>query len=231
MSGKGHQPSASRRQKGKFPAYQLFSRAPQSSHALGPVPEIQIDGPSGTQSLGDIRSSGHDGSIGSHPERSLAIVPTAASSRSLGGSETSPLRRTIKWFGKWSSSNRRRPTLSHPGLSVANTRLHPAPDTSWLSHLCPEQNVGNPPSTPSIPTTIDTIPSLHSQLESIGSDPEVLGPTGPPPALAGDRKKPIIIGTTKLLLQAATFALKASPIPLLGEIPNLLLSFLQVYEV
>ncbi|KAF8324167.1 uncharacterized protein EI90DRAFT_2363816 [Cantharellus anzutake] len=226
MSGKDQLPPASRRQKGKFPAYRPFSHAPQSSQA---APEIQIDGPEATQSLDDL-------STGSLPERSLAIVPTAPSSRSLGGSETSPLRRISNWFGKWSSPNRRhRSPPPHPEPSVAKIRPHPAPDTSRLSHLHPEQNVdGNRRSTPSIQTAADTTSSLHSQLERMGLDsdvPSLLEATALSPAPAGDGKKPVIIGTTKLLLQVGAFALKASPIPLLGEIPNLLLKFLQVYEV
>ncbi|KAF8324187.1 uncharacterized protein EI90DRAFT_2365430 [Cantharellus anzutake] len=226
MSGKDQLPPASRHQKGKLPAYQPFSHALQSS---GAAPEIQIDGPEATQNLDDF-------SIGSHPERSLPIVPTALSSRSLGRSATSPLHRITKWFGKRSSPNRRHKSPpSHPEPSVANIRLHPAPDTSRLSHLYPEQNVdGNRRSTSSIQTVVDTTSSLHSQPERMGLDSDVpsvseataLSPAAP----AGDRKKPVIIGTTKLLLQVGAFALKASLIPLLGEIPNLLLKFLQVYE-
>ncbi|KAF8324202.1 uncharacterized protein EI90DRAFT_2367057 [Cantharellus anzutake] len=225
MSGKDQLPPASRHQKGKLPAYQPFSHALQSS---GAAPEIQIDGPEATQNLDDF-------SIGSHPERSLPIVPTAPSSRSLGGSATSSLHRITKWFGKWSSPNRRHKSPpSHPEPSVANIRLHPAPDTSRLSHLYPEQNVdGNRRSPSSIQTVADTTSSLHSQLERMGLDsdvPSLSEVTALSSAPASDRKKPVIIGTTKLLLQVGAFALKASPIPLLGEIPNLLLKFLQVYE-
>ncbi|KAF8307844.1 uncharacterized protein EI90DRAFT_1934805 [Cantharellus anzutake] len=46
---------------------------------------------------------------------------------------------------------------------------------------------------------------------------------------AGDGKK-TIIAATRLILQTAASALKLAPIPNLDQIPNILLSWLQVYE-
>ncbi|KAF8324170.1 uncharacterized protein EI90DRAFT_2364760 [Cantharellus anzutake] len=212
MPGKKQPPSSSRGPKGKVPAYQLSARGLQSSRTSGSpqAPEIHITGPNETQNRNSIRRNGQDGPTGSHLEEPPS------------DSEILSLCCTTGWFGRWSSLNcRNRSTMPHLELSAVHP---PVPDTSRLSpsHLDPKQPTR---STRSIDTMPDSASSLHSQPDRVGLDPDVDSSLEPAPG-----KKPIIIGTTELILQAATSALKFSPIPLLSEIPGLLLTFLQVYK-
>ncbi|KAF8318552.1 uncharacterized protein EI90DRAFT_2706444 [Cantharellus anzutake] len=203
MPGKKQPPSSSRGPKGKVLAYQLSTRGPQSSRTSGSFPqspEIHITGPQETQNRNSIR---RNRPTGSHLEEPPS------------DSEISPLCCTTGWFGRWSGLNcRNKSTTPHLELPAVH---HPIPDTSRLSpfHLDPKQPAR---STRSIDTT-------HSQQERVELDPDVDSLLEPAPG-----KKPIIIGTTELILQAATSALKFSPIPLLSEIPGLLLTFLQIYK-
>ncbi|KAF8324176.1 uncharacterized protein EI90DRAFT_2365050 [Cantharellus anzutake] len=214
MPGKKQPPSSSRGPKGKVPAYQLSARGLRSSRTSGSLPqapEIHITGPQETQNLNSIRRNGQDGSTGSHLEEPPS------------DSEISPLCCTTGWFGRWSSLNcGDRSTTPQLELSAVH---HPVPDTPQLSpsHLDPKQPAR---STRSIDTAPDSASSLHSQPERVELDPDVDSLLEPAPG-----KKPIIIGTTELILQAAATALKFSPIPLLSDIPGLLLTFLQVYKL
>ncbi|KAF8327546.1 uncharacterized protein EI90DRAFT_1765228 [Cantharellus anzutake] len=86
---------------------------------------------------------------------------------------------------------------------------------------------------PSEPTIHDNPASLDAQAGHAGSSSDIpsvvqQSSTSSPPA--GGRKQ-TVVGTTRVVLQTAASALKFSPIPNLYQIPNMLLAWLQVYEV
>ncbi|KAF8326221.1 uncharacterized protein EI90DRAFT_1967152 [Cantharellus anzutake] len=131
-------------------------------------------------------------------------------------------------------TNPSRTSLSERSISTAPTQSSPC--NSELS-LYPPSLSGtdrDPRATPTIWACQDNTARAQEQLQHAGidlhmpplSEPMLSSSAGP--AVDG---KNTTINTTKLILQIATPALKLSPIPLLSNIPDLLLILLQVYEV
>ncbi|KAF8341653.1 uncharacterized protein EI90DRAFT_1763533 [Cantharellus anzutake] len=75
-------------------------------------------------------------------------------------------------------------------------------------------------------------PSVHTQQEPESSVPAIssVPAESVPRRSDGDLKK-MMIGTTKLLLEATAIGLKSAPIANLDQIPNTLLRWIQIYEV
>ncbi|KAF8328873.1 uncharacterized protein EI90DRAFT_3017482 [Cantharellus anzutake] len=122
-----------------------------------------------------------------------------------------------------STSNLVEPSL-HSQPSNDETALPPAP-------LILEGNINNSRERSETYSTRDNGLSVLAQLERGGINvPPLLEPTIMPSASSGSDRKKVVIGAMRLVLQNAALTLKFAPVPNLDAIPNLLLTWLQVYE-
>ncbi|KAF8335422.1 uncharacterized protein EI90DRAFT_329279 [Cantharellus anzutake] len=123
-----------------------------------------------------------------------------------------------------------------PGSSVPTTPVPSSPAHSDRS-LSPPSSLScseTPCASPNPWSPYGNNAHIRTQLENAGINfpvPPVSERTPSSSAGPSDGKKKSIIGATRLILQTASTALKFSPIPFLPNIPDLLLTLLQVYEV
>ncbi|KAF8333607.1 uncharacterized protein EI90DRAFT_586263 [Cantharellus anzutake] len=94
----------------------------------------------------------------------------------------------------------------------------------------PEQDVNDQRATLNTDHNTDST-SVHAQLRHKGINVPPLSELAAAPLSSSDTgRKKTIIGATRLILQSAVSALRFSPVPNLDAIPNLLLTWLQLYE-
>ncbi|KAF8314125.1 uncharacterized protein EI90DRAFT_478066 [Cantharellus anzutake] len=144
-----------------------------------------------------------------------------------GGRQHKYPRRLVRGSRKL-SPNRGKLSISDVGSSKPTAPSRPpAGYPGPSSPLTPELDFNDPRSSLNTHVALDGSRSISARLERV--EREGINLNIPPSSSGSDRKK-TIIGATRLMLQTAAFVLKFSPIPKLDEIPNLLLTWLQVYE-
>ncbi|KAF8326216.1 uncharacterized protein EI90DRAFT_3071011, partial [Cantharellus anzutake] len=202
-------------------------------HTLVSSPQVpQVYGSQARQAYGSIRHDQEEEPTGSYHGLSR-VAPTLHSS---GDPRDSHSQQDIGGkFPHLNSIYRSRTPLSERSVSTISAQsFH---DDLAMSPFPPSSpgSIETPRVTPSIYTLQDNNTRFRPQLEHRGtefvspplSEPLLPSPTGP----TGSRKKSVF-GATRILLQTAASALKMSPVPaLLANIPDLLLTLLQVFEV
>ncbi|KAF8336313.1 uncharacterized protein EI90DRAFT_158600 [Cantharellus anzutake] len=181
--------------------FKFSKRTEPPGDPSNPVPNLQITS-SPTQS--DATTNTDHG--GSDRFRLEPLTTTGGSSR--GRKQRRSIRHTLaKLLSRSPSPDPRQPDPSTPDPPSLN--LSPSPVLPGgaidISRMIPSGNLD-------APSSID-----HDRTPSSSA------------VTAGEGKK-TIIATTRLVLQTAATALKLAPIPNLDQIPNTLLSWLQVYE-
>ena len=141
----------------------------------------------------------------------------------LGGSRTSLRSRLSRWIRRLIRGNTSTTPLGQSRSRLSRPSIHP------------EESADNPPSTLNVHTIHDDSAGANRRRGLGGVDSLDVAPLSAPvpsvsPTSDNDRKKTIISGT-KLLLQTAATALQFAPIPNLDQIPNTLLTWIQIYEV
>ncbi|KAF8312160.1 uncharacterized protein EI90DRAFT_747254 [Cantharellus anzutake] len=198
--------------------FKFSKRTAPPGDPSNPVPNPQITS-SPTES--DATTSTDHG--GSDRFRLEPLTTTDGSSR--GRKQRRSVRYTIaKLLSRSPSPDPRQPDPSTPNQPLLNPLSSPVlpGGTIGISHMMPSECIthGNtetphpPPGRTGVnldaPSSMDRTPSSSA-------------------VTAGEGKK-TIIAATRLVLQTAATALKLAPIPNLDQIPNTLLSWLQVYE-
>ncbi|KAF8338221.1 uncharacterized protein EI90DRAFT_2561537 [Cantharellus anzutake] len=219
------------RNKGKRPAP---GSSLQASHPLtpseSPVPQVHVTSPNVSS---DHDNTHRDQFRGSARPSYLEPALTASDSRRSDPKEpSSSTGRGSRKIGRKFSPNPSKPsTPDLVGQSRPSTPfLQPSADNRVLppSPLAPTDNIDD---LLEASGTHATPSSHHAQLDSEGINVSGLSELTitPSASLKSDRKK-VIIGALTLVLQTAVDALKLAPVPGLDAIPNLLLTWLQVYE-
>ncbi|KAF8338277.1 uncharacterized protein EI90DRAFT_2568458 [Cantharellus anzutake] len=224
------------RNKGNRPAPGSSSQASHSLTPSGtPVPQVHVTGPNISSNHNNTRRDQFSvPERPSYPEPAVAAQPVPSGARRSDPKEpaSSTGRRSRETSGKF-ALNRSKP--STPDL-VEQSR----PSTPFLRPFTDDTVL--PPSPPAPTGNIDGLlevsgmhampSSHHAQLDCEGINVSGLSElaNAPSASLESDRKK-LIIGAMTLVLQIAAEALRLAPVPGLDAIPNLLLTWLQVYEV
>ena len=210
----------SRRSKGKSPGPGLSSIDAQPPHPSAPllqVPQISVTASETAQEPMDA-----------------SIVPSGSSRDPRTSSFRNRLLQAIR---RLSSSPKcsNELTTSPPERPMSTTSLQPSPHNSPLSSpsLDSGERVDYPRSALNAHATHDTGAREKTKPADVDS-PDAAPLSVPTPLVSSssdnDRKK-TIISSIKLLLQTAATALHFAPIPNLDQIPNTLLTWIQIYEV
>ncbi|KAF8322346.1 uncharacterized protein EI90DRAFT_3077986 [Cantharellus anzutake] len=181
----------------------------------------------------ELSNAPHMAPPGSSLEPTSMVTPITSS----GGPSHSkmplfPLRRLAQRVGRKLSPNRDRSSIPDIKSSESTTPLEPLsgnPGRSSSSFPL-SLDIGDPRTLPNTSTVHDGGASLRTQLALEGISVPPLEPMKAPRSSSNSDRKKTMIGTTRLTLQTAAFVLKFSPIPKLDQIPNLLLTLLQIYE-
>ncbi|KAF8329695.1 uncharacterized protein EI90DRAFT_1335647 [Cantharellus anzutake] len=207
---------------------QIPSRRPKSHPAPGSfssdrqpsLSSISEYIPQTSQDRDNVCNDRNGGLTGSYPGPPAAneTVPCGFGSSKKS---TSPFGLTFGKICKNTVLDRSKPSTSGPGSFFGTTTPYqPSADNQGFPSPCAPE--GNLPGKHSAYITCEGDPGIHTH-------PPSGFPSTPPASSRSDQHK-MIIGATRLILQTAASALNLSPIPKLGEIPNLILIWLQVYE-
>ncbi|KAF8317022.1 uncharacterized protein EI90DRAFT_215881 [Cantharellus anzutake] len=124
------------------------------------------------------------------------------------------------------------PNLVEPSRSATPLQLSANNAVPLSFPLACGGNIDNLHETSGSYATHDNGLSVHAQLEREGINvPPLSEHAITPSASSSSDRQDVIIGAIRLILQNATSALKFAPIPNLDTIPDLLLKWLDVYEV
>ncbi|KAF8338821.1 uncharacterized protein EI90DRAFT_2418533 [Cantharellus anzutake] len=210
----------SRHNKGNRPAPGSSSQlshpqAPSESH----VPQFHITGPQ----ISPDHDKTHCGQLGGPTVPSGDRNDPMKSASFMGriSSEISEI------FGRNRSKpgtpKQSRPTTPTPQPYANNAAPPPSP-------LTPTGNIDDPSESSGMRATPDNGSKIRAQLEREGINVPSLSELTPSATSKSDRKK-VVINAIRLVLENAADALKFVPIPNPDAIPNLLLKWLQVYDV
>ncbi|KAF8338799.1 uncharacterized protein EI90DRAFT_2415993 [Cantharellus anzutake] len=222
----------SRHNRGTRPAPGLSSQpshpqAPSESH----VPQLHITGPQISPDHDKTHRDQPGVPAGSFPS------PAVAAQTLLSGDRNDPMKST-SFMGRISSEisgifgrnrskpgtpKQSRPTTPTPQPYANNAAPPPSP-------LTPTGNVDDPSGSSGMHATPDSGSKIRAQLEREGINVPSLSELTPSATSKSDRKK-VVINAIRLVLENAADALKFVPIPNPDAIPNLLLKWLQVYDV
>ncbi|KAF8338210.1 uncharacterized protein EI90DRAFT_2561350 [Cantharellus anzutake] len=213
----------------------------QASHPLtpseSPVSQVHVTSPNVSSDHDNTHRYQFRGSTGpSYLEPAVAAQPVPSGGRRADPTEpaSSTGRRLWKIWGKF-ALNRSKPSTPDPvEQSRTSAPPHqPSADDRVLppSPLTPTGNIDDLLEASGSHATSGDHLNVHAQLDCEGINISGLSePTIAPSAgLKSDRKN-VIVGGITLVLQTAAVALKLAPVPGLDAIPNLLLTWLQVYE-
>ncbi|KAF8338232.1 uncharacterized protein EI90DRAFT_2563126 [Cantharellus anzutake] len=222
------------RNKGKRPAPGSSSQASDPlTPSESPVPHVHVTGPKVSSDHDSTHRNQFRVPAGPYLEPAVAAQPVPSGGRRADPTEPSSStgRRSRKIWRKF-SPNRSKPSTSDlVGQSRPSTSsLQPSADNRVLppSPLAPADNIDD---LLEASGTHATPSSHHAQLDSEGINVSGLSElTITPSASSKSDRKKVIIGGITLVLQTAAEALKLAPVPGLDAIPNLLLTWLQVYE-
>ncbi|KAF8338809.1 uncharacterized protein EI90DRAFT_2417217 [Cantharellus anzutake] len=216
----------SRRNKGNRPARGSSSHPPHpQAHSESHVPQVRVTDAQISPDHDNYRRDQLGVPAGSYPEPEVA----AQSDRKKPASLMRRIREKL-------SPVRNKPSTpeSHGPSRPTTPFLQPSGDDAVPppSPRTPTAYVDDPRESSGTHATPDNRPNIYAQLEREDVIvPFVSDPTTVPSANSGSDRKKVIIGATRLVLQNAADALKFVPIANLDAIPNLLLTWLQVYEV
>ncbi|KAF8334940.1 uncharacterized protein EI90DRAFT_378080 [Cantharellus anzutake] len=202
----------------------------QPRTSISPASSIRIT-VSATASDVSAHRDHHGDSAGSHPGILATTAPILSPSTGASGDDVTKQSTSFRdrIFGRLKKSPSPDPNRLNQSTNV---------DLDHPMLTTPAQTSTNDPwpSLSPLPTEATTdssrvIPSAEGEASDARSSVPA-APSGPaaPRRSDGDPKK-MIIGSTKALLRTAATALRLLPIPNLDQIPNALLTGIQIYEV
>ncbi|KAF8338854.1 uncharacterized protein EI90DRAFT_2423106 [Cantharellus anzutake] len=221
----------SRRNKGIRPARGPSPQPPHpQAHSESHVPQVRVTDAQISPDHDNYRRDQLGVPAGSYPEPEVAAQIVPSGDRS-DRKKPAFLMRILQKL----NPVRSKPSTAEPlGPSRPTTPfLQPSGDDAVPppSPRTPTAHVNNPRESSGTHATPDNRLNIYAQLEREDVIiPFVSEPTTMPSANSGSDRKKVIIGATRLVLQNAADALKFAPIANLDAIPNLLLTWLQVYE-